>query len=411
MKVILSQGQGKLQLHQTAGYLKKAGINVKYISGWIPKKYPKVVNFIGNLVGKPDLYRKLKLRQPENLNDEDVITCIIPEAWYWFLIIMVRMKLVTLDEALARGWLYWGSYSKRHIKNADLFHVRSGGGQGGAINKAKSENMAVVVDHSIAHPTSMRNLLIEEYNRFGIAYDLEPTSKFWSLVIKDCNDADYIIVNSDFVKETFLENNYPENKIKVIYLGVRDDFIGIKTDWQLSDTAPLRLVFIGAFGFRKGARILIEAMKILADRNENIVLDVIGNIDGMSEILDQYKLTNINFHGTFLYDDLKQFLKGSDLFVFPTFAEGSARAAMEAMAAGLPVITTAYCGIPITHNQTGVIIPVNDPQSLVDEILRLAIDHDLRKKIGCNAIDLIRSQYTWDIYTKNLISIYNDIIN
>ncbi|MCX2432368.1 glycosyltransferase family 4 protein [Pedobacter sp. GR22-10] len=411
MKVILSQGQGKLLLHQTAAFLKKTNVDVTYISGWIPRKYPKTVNLIGRLVGKADLYKKLRLRQPEGLGDDDIIICVLPEVWYWILIILQKIGILSLDTALAKGWTYWGSYSKKYINDAQIFHVRSGGGQGGALKKANENGMITIADHSIAHPISMKKLLIEEYAKFDKPYDLDPETKFWSLVIKDCEDADYVVVNSDFVKSTFLENGYSPFKIEVIYLGVRADFIGIKTNWQLPVIDPVRLLFIGAFGFRKGARILIEAMKIFQDRGANIILDIIGETDEVNELIEGYKLNNIKFHGTLVYDDLVKFLSNRDIFVFPTFVEGSARAAMEAMGAGIPVITTATCGIPIENEKTGIVIKNNDTDSLVNGIEKLINNDSLRELIAKNAIELIGTKYTWDNYANNLTSFYKRILS
>lgn len=411
MKVILSQGQGKLLLHQTAAFLKKASVDVTYISGWIPRRYPKVVNLIGLIVGKADLYKKLRLRQPEGLSDNDIIICALPEVWYWVLIILQKIKLLSLDTALVKGWRYWGSYSRRYIKDAQIFQVRSGGGQGGALKTAKENGMITIADHSIAHPVSMKKLLIQEYAKFNKPYDLDPDTKFWSLVIKDCEDADYVLVNSDFVKSTFLENGYASSRIEVLYLGVRSDFVGIKKDWSLPLNGPIRLLFIGSFGFRKGARILIEAMKIFQDRGANIVLDVIGEIDDVNELLEEYKLNNINFHGTLVYDDLVTFLSNRDIFVFPTFVEGSARAAMEAMGAGIPVITTANCGIPIENDQTGVVINHNDTDSLVNGIEKLIKNDHLREKVAKNAIELIGTKYTWENYANNLKNFYKRILH
>jgi glycosyltransferase involved in cell wall biosynthesis len=409
MRVILSQGQGRIQLGQASVYLKEAGIGVKYITGWVPRNTsPAIVNFLGKIVGRPDLYKRIIIRQPKELNNNEVIVCALPEFYLWFLLILVKFKLLSEDFALTSGWLYWGRCTTKYLNNADIFHVRSGAGQGGAIDKAKKSNMIVVADHSIAHPISMKNYLIDEYNRFGKKYDLDPDSRFWTLVQKDCIEADYVVVNSDFVKRTLLENGFKSEKVKVIYFGVREDFIGVKKNWELPVGQPPRLIFIGHFTFRKGARLLVEAIKILNEKGVEVILDVLGIVDdiGVTDIP-----SNIVFHGIFLYEELINFLKTRDLYVFPTFAEGSSRAAMEAMASGLPVITTDNCGVPITHNETGIIIPINDSLYLATEIERLLNDALLRKTIGQNASKLIEESYTWELYKKNLIDFYESILD
>ena len=168
IKVILSQGQGRLHLIQTSISLKQVGVDVKYITGWVPRKIPKpIVNFLGGIVGKDNLYKRLMVRHPAELTNKEVVYCTLSEFYLWALIFLTKIKLLSLDAALEKGWLFWGKSTNKHIENAQIFHVRSGAGQGGAIKKAKQLNMIVVVDHSIAHPVSMKKYLIDEYNSFN----------------------------------------------------------------------------------------------------------------------------------------------------------------------------------------------------------------------------------------------------
>ncbi|MDQ0637101.1 hypothetical protein QF042_000666 [Pedobacter sp. W3I1] len=105
MKIILSQGQGRIQLGQAGALLKESGIKVKYLTGWLPKKInPIIVNFLGKIVGRADLYKRLMVRQPVGLDDDDIISCSKSEFYLWFLIILVRLKLLKEDNALTWGW-------------------------------------------------------------------------------------------------------------------------------------------------------------------------------------------------------------------------------------------------------------------------------------------------------------------
>ncbi len=63
----------------------------------------------------------------------------------------------------------------------------------------------------------------------------------------------------------------------------------------------------------------------------------------------------------------------ADLFVFPTFAEGSSRSGMEAAAAGLPIITTENCGLPLEHGKSAIYVAVNDADALAEAISRAFI--------------------------------------
>jgi glycosyltransferase involved in cell wall biosynthesis len=88
----------------------------------------------------------------------------------------------------------------------------------------------------------------------------------------------------------------------------------------------------------------------------------------------------------------------ADLFVFPTFAEGSSRSGMEAAAAGLPIITTENCGLPLEHGISGIYVPVNDSKALAEAIARLSADEPLRTSLGRNAMKTVTQNYTWRHY-------------
>jgi glycosyltransferase involved in cell wall biosynthesis len=411
MKIIISQGQGKLHINETASALKNENATILYITGWLPKKLPStLVNGIGRLIGRKELYRLLMLRQPLNLSDSEIATCSLAEFWYWFLVLLSKTKIITYDNAITKGWLYWGAATKKYLGEAAIFHVRSGAGQGGAIKKAKKNGMLIIADYSMAHPIAIEKYLKPEYDKFNRRLMITPDTKFCSVIIKDCYDADYILANSDFVKETLVENGFAREKIKVIYLGVRKDFFYIKDNWEIKDKTT-RLLFTGVFSLLKGARIMIEAIRLLNKRNCAVILDIVGRPEDFEALARAYSIpSNINFHGSVIQDDLKSFLSDSDLYIFPTFVEGCARSAMEAMAAGLPVITTHNCGVPIVHNETGIIIPINNPEALANEVQRLISNKALRESVGKNAASLVANNYTWSDYGKQLMEFYKEIV-
>jgi glycosyltransferase involved in cell wall biosynthesis len=88
----------------------------------------------------------------------------------------------------------------------------------------------------------------------------------------------------------------------------------------------------------------------------------------------------------------------ADLFVFPTFAEGSSRSGMEAAAAGLPIITTENCGLPLEHGKSAIYVAVNDSDGLAEAISLLSSQEDVREQIGRNAMRTVTENYTWMEY-------------
>ena len=106
------------------------------------------------------------------------------------------------------SWKVFGWWARRKLKGADVFHVRSGAGQGGAIVRAKKLGMKVVCDHSIAHPAFMDKHLRAEYEKNGALFDLGMDSPFWRQIVKDCEGSDVVMVNSFFVKDTLTDEVY-----------------------------------------------------------------------------------------------------------------------------------------------------------------------------------------------------------
>ncbi len=331
----------------------------------------------------------------------------IPEAWVCrkcataeiltqCAVRLCRLLHLSTNHVEAWGWQLFGWSSRRYLNDADIFHVRSGAGQGGAIRTARRRGMKIIVDHSIAHPRFLAEQVGKEFDMSNL---------FWRNVMQDCNDADLVLVNSDFVRETFVQYGFPAERLRVVYLGVEKEFRGIRSKKTDSSTA-LRLLFVGQFGIRKGAEYLMEAMQVLKSRCVHVKLDVVG----VAPLYHRQMYEGITFHGKAEHNEVRDFLKTADVFVFPTLAEGCARAVMEAMAAGLCVVTTRESGTPIVDGETGFIVPSKDAAVLADKIEWLARNQAVVERVGAAAAKLVEQHYTWDIYASNVVEVYRDML-
>jgi len=131
---------------------------------------------------------------------------------------------------------------------------------------------------------------------------------------------------------------------------------------------------------------------------QNLKLLLVGDGDEKENLLHQIEnyqsKENILFLGR--RTDVPKLLKISNLFVLPTLFEGQSNAIMEAMATGLPVITT---DIPenrslLENNYSGILVPIQDSYNINGAISKLANEPDLRIKLGNNAHNKIRSRYS-----------------
>lgn len=415
IRVIISTGQGRLHLIQSAVFIKKHGALVSVITGWVPGRlFPNwLINFLGKITGRKDqLAHGMRKRSPEALKN-NLSSNWLAEFFVQGLFILSKLRLIPRTDGAVLGWKAFGSLSKPFIKDADIFHVRSGAGAGGAIEIAKKRGMKIVVDHSIAHPDELTKQLTKAAerdkpvsNKFNT---IGPNDSFWKLVLADCMKADVLLVNSAYVKWSFIEAGYPAQKIKVISLGINPEFT-VKKQHYSSESGGIRLAFSGGFGNRKGAHIIFEALDHLRHRGITFEFDIVGSIGHGTLIPDWAKRESIRFHGHLPQSEMLPILLNSDIYIFPTYVEGAAQSVKEAMSIGLPVITTRQSGAPIVHQENGWFISDDDPDALGDAIITLGSDTALRERLGTHAARTIEEGHTWDRYGTEVLQLYQELI-
>lgn len=404
IKVILSTN-GPLHLIKSAEYLHPL-VDIRVIQGWIPAWWNRWLLKVANRIQGRDISRTIKKRTPACLEGRN-IGLSIPDFYYW----ACRMfKLVSHEKASSGSAYLFGKMQQRYLHDADIYHVRSGSGGAGAIEKAKKEGIKVVVDHSIAHPAFMDSQLREEYGKYNVPFDLGLDNPFWAGIVEECKKGDVVLVNSQFVKDTFVTEGFDPEKIKVVLLGVREDFHALKKDYDLKD-GSLRILFTGGFGFRKGAEYVLRALCELDKEVFNYEMTVVGDFSSAKSLIERYHPKNLKLVNTVPQDELKDYLTNSDVYLFPTLCEGCASSGMEALAAGLPVIATVESGLPIENDKNGIIIPSKNVDSIINTIKVIATDKDLRERIGKAAAKNVAENYTWSKYADNVVDMYMKILS
>lgn len=410
-RVVLSTGVGRIHFVETAGALWDTGEDVRLLTGWVPSgRYGCYVDAAGFIVGRPNLARRLAVRRVGgSLPPTRLRTCAVAEGIAAIGQRVFRSNGMVWPAVSRAVWQNFGRASRRHLHDLDIFHVRSGAGQGGAITKARTQGAVVVADHSIAHPAFMARALNPLLERYGMPLFGGAQDSFWKLVLQDCADSDAILVNSDFVRDTFVSAGFDAQRIHVAYLGVREDFLSLKRDYSL--TMPVKLLFTGGFTPRKGAGDLLDAVASLNRSTPRFKLTVVGSLAERAALLKQHPTPpGVIFAGMVLRDEVKNYLGMADIYVFPTLAEGCAKSAMEAMAAGVPVITTRECGLPAEHLKHAYIVPSGDVAALQAAIETLAGDEALRQHIGTAGARLVAERYSWAEYGSVVKHLHEDLL-
>jgi colanic acid/amylovoran biosynthesis glycosyltransferase len=149
-----------------------------------------------------------------------------------------------------------------------------------------------------------------------------------------------------------------------------------------------RLLYTGRLSAAKGVPILFQALQQIVSHHPNLVLTLVGDgVDrvALETLAADLKLTPyLKFVGYQSQDAVCQYLLNSDIFVLPSFSEGLPVALMEALAAGVPVITTAIAGIGelVEDGVNGYLIPPGAVEPLVQRLKQLLDDADLRQRMG-----------------------------
>jgi len=181
---------------------------------------------------------------------------------------------------------------------------------------------------------------------------------------------------------------------------------GANSSWFNIENHPVkgRVLFVGTAQLRKGIHIFGMAAQKLSHRSYEF--RVAG---GVSEIVRQHSLTEkLSFLGRVPRCEIKQEYAQADIFVLPTLAEGSAGATYEALAAGVPVITTEAAGSVVRDGIDGFIVPEGDAEALADRIEELVENRELRDRMAAAARERAKD-FTWERYAERLLSVVKNL--
>jgi glycosyltransferase involved in cell wall biosynthesis len=180
------------------------------------------------------------------------------------------------------------------------------------------------------------------------------------------------------------------------------------------------LLFVGIldnYHRYKGVDYLIEALRLASRDCGDIHLDVVGKGELVIELqqlarhlnVDQY----IRFWGYVDHQKLTELYQTSTVFVLPSIDlhEGFGIVLLEAMAHGLPVVTTQVVGISneIIEHAAGIIVPPKNPFSIAEAVNTLLSDPWKAQQMGSNGQELVRRKYLWPEITKEVIKIYEAV--
>jgi glycosyltransferase involved in cell wall biosynthesis len=177
------------------------------------------------------------------------------------------------------------------------------------------------------------------------------------------------------------------DKATVIRPAVPLDLFRPRT-WEESPPATRRIAAIGGLSWRKGYEYALVALRLVLEAGTSACLTIVGEgPDGPrlhAAVRDLGLADNVELIGARPPGDVARLLARSDLLWLPSLAEGISNAALEAMASGVPVVTTDVGGMPeaVEDGVTGALVPPRDPSALARATLAILGDRDLQLRMG-----------------------------
>lgn len=266
------------------------------------------------------------------------------------------------------------------------------------IEKAKEQGLFVV--HELFLTADAGRILLEESRRFpGVEPAIEPDAEVdrgISLDQRKWELSDLVLVPSNFCHTTSLTLGCNPDKLRLVPYGVPDKWFELEVDPE-----PGRLLCVGQVGLRKGHHVLAEACRSLQQKRIKFSCHVAGPplVDLRAPLFE-----GPTYLGQIPRSQIQNEFRHADVFVLPTLAEGMALVHLEAMACGIPVITTPNCGSVVRDGVEGFIVPIRDSQTLSDRISMLLTDRELRARMGRAARERAR-EFTWQRYGDRLLEV------
>lgn len=206
-------------------------------------------------------------------------------------------------------------------------------------------------------------------------------------------------------KEELIARGVPVEAAEVNYKGIPMEKFPLKQAvGELSN--PIRILFVGRLHPEKGVPTLIEATHQVAGRlSIPVSLTIAGT--GADDYVRQLRAqaesgaAKVSFLGYIDYDSIGSVYRSHDLYVLPSLiAEGFASTLQEALASGLPSISTSHGGQAelLIHEQNSLLFKAGDAEELAAQLMRLIEDRELRRHIARGGRQLAESMYSLEAY-------------
>lgn len=397
---------------QTALAAQEAGALRKFVTSlyYKPKHLPYSLIRNGKGAIMKDEVARLRGRRLEGLPDESVVSVLLPEFIELAGTCAPGLKRLVDPRTLRylRCELFDRVVARRHVTSCSIFH---GFEQCAlfSLQRAKELGAVTVLEQPFMERGVVDRLDAEQRRRLGIPkrrnhhlFQAHVERKY-----KELEFADYLFVGLDFVKRTFVEAGFPEDRIYLIPYGANTRVFQ-PVDRRGRDT--FNILFVGQLCWYKGLHYVLEAFADLRIPNARLTILASG-VDPEWEDCYRRLISTVGDQCTYVSSvpntEMMSYYAEADVLVFPSLVGGIGMTVFEAMATGLPVVVSDG-DVVIKNGVDGFVVNARDVEGLRQMLARLHEDSALRLRVGMNGVQTAR-RFTWEHYRAGVIRAYEDI--
>jgi glycosyltransferase involved in cell wall biosynthesis len=221
-------------------------------------------------------------------------------------------------------------------------------------------------------------------------------------------NASSLTANSYELRHLALEFRRNES-IDVIPNGVDLERFSLPPKAEASPDKPFTILCVARLVERKGIGDLIQAAAQMKDSRQNFKFIFVGRGDKENELRAQVAEQGlekwVEFRGSVLHHDVPAVYREADVFILPSLNEGMSNAVLEAIASGLPIITTYTGGTAELLRGNGILIPKQSPDAIAKAVLELWDDEPLRVEMGRRSRAIAESMQ-WEKIANDYLQLY-----
>ena len=297
--------------------------------------------------------------------------------------------------------LYTLRVARRYVPDADVIYAYEYTALE-AFKRAKAEGVARILDFPSLNSRQYEILQREEKQRFpelvtrNDAYFDRKFEIRQARRDQEMEAADVVITNSSLTRRSHIAGGASPDKIFAVPYGAPPalERLGGRAEDQ---NARLRLLWAGTFGLRKGAHYLLDAWR-LGKLGRVATLDIFGAVT-LPRCLMGALPDGMTLRGSVDQATLFSGFDRSDVLIFPTLSDGFGMVVTEALARGLPVITTNQAGAAdlIVNGKNGLIVEAGDAEALAEAVLWCLDNRSALQDMRQAALETARS-WQWSHY-------------